>query len=188
MTKQAFLTQLRKGLSSIPQKEREERINFYSEMIDDRMEEGFTEEDAVLQIGDINTIVSQILAETSSRKFTKKTEKRYNAWTITLLVLGAPIWLSLLIAAFAVALSFYASVWAVIVSLWATFIAIIIAAVGCVIVAVVYLALGSPLIALAIFSASLVCAGIAILLYFACKIATNATMKCTKKLAMRQFK
>ena len=39
MTKQEFLAELRRGLSGLPQNDIEERLNFYSEMIDDRMEE-----------------------------------------------------------------------------------------------------------------------------------------------------
>ena len=43
MNKQEFIALLRKGLSGLPQKELEERLTFYSEMIDDRIEEGLTE-------------------------------------------------------------------------------------------------------------------------------------------------
>ena len=56
MNKQAFLERLRKALSGLPPKEQEERITFYSEMIDDRMEEGLSEEEeAVASIGTIST-------------------------------------------------------------------------------------------------------------------------------------
>jgi uncharacterized membrane protein len=47
MTKQEFLDRLAK---KIPKDEREERLAFYSEMIDDRMEEGMTEAEAVASI------------------------------------------------------------------------------------------------------------------------------------------
>lgn len=36
MSKEQFLGQLRKGLSGLPQDDREERLAFYSEMLDDR--------------------------------------------------------------------------------------------------------------------------------------------------------
>ncbi len=188
MSKQEFLAQLRKGLSPLPQKEREEHINFYSEMIDDRMEEGLTEEAAVAAIGDVNTIISQIIADGFIEKSAKQPKKPNTAGTITLLVLGSPIWLSLLVAAFAVALSLYAVLWAVIVVFWSVFVTLIACAVGGVIVTIAYIALGSPLIALAILGGTLVCAGVAILLYFACKTATAAAVNCTKKLAAHKFK
>ena len=47
MRKQEFLTELRKGLSGLPQDDIEERLSFYSEMIDDQIEEGLAEEEAV---------------------------------------------------------------------------------------------------------------------------------------------
>ena len=47
MGKDAFLAQLRKGLAGLPQKDIEERLTFYSEMIDDRMEEGLSEEEVI---------------------------------------------------------------------------------------------------------------------------------------------
>lgn len=42
MTKQDFLTRLRKGLSGLPQDDIEERLKFYGEMLEDRMEEGLS--------------------------------------------------------------------------------------------------------------------------------------------------
>ena len=40
MTKIQFLLALNKALSGLPQDEIEERLTFYSEIIDDRMEDG----------------------------------------------------------------------------------------------------------------------------------------------------
>ena len=45
MTKKEFLSGLRKKLSGLPQEDSEERLNFYSEIIDDRVEEGLSEEE-----------------------------------------------------------------------------------------------------------------------------------------------
>ena len=72
MSKQEFLVQLRKGLSGLPQDDIEERLTFYSEMIDDRMEEGFSEEEAVSQIGSVDEIVSQIIADIPIMKIAKE--------------------------------------------------------------------------------------------------------------------
>ncbi len=51
MSKQEFLAQLKDGLSGLPQSDIEERVAFYEEMIDDRIEEGLSEEQAVSEIG-----------------------------------------------------------------------------------------------------------------------------------------
>ena len=40
MNKQAFLSALRKGLTGLPKDDIEHSIEFYSEMLDDRIEEG----------------------------------------------------------------------------------------------------------------------------------------------------
>ena len=65
MNKKEFLAQLRKGLSGLPREDIEDRLAFYSEMIEDRMEEGFSEKEAVSAIGSVDEIVSQIVADTS---------------------------------------------------------------------------------------------------------------------------
>ena len=101
MRKQEFLTLLRERLSGLPQADVEERLAFYSEMIDDRMEEGFSEEEAVGQIGSIEEIVSQIVVETPLSKIVKENVRRKprrKGWETLLLVLGFPVWLPLLSA------------------------------------------------------------------------------------------
>ncbi|MBR4012700.1 MAG: DUF1700 domain-containing protein, partial [Clostridia bacterium] len=110
MNKKEFLERLREALRGLPQSDVDERVSFYSEMIDDRIEEGFTEEEAVSGIGDVNDISAQIISETPLGKIVKekaRSGRSLRAWEIVLLVLGSPIWLSLLIAAAAVVLSAY---------------------------------------------------------------------------------
>ena len=124
MTKKEFLNELAKGIAGIPDEDITRSLEFYSEMIDDRMEEGKSEEEAVAEIGTVKDAVSQILAEIPITKLIKekvKKKRKLGTLEIVLLILGAPIWLSLLVAAFAGILSVYISVWAVIISLWAVF-------------------------------------------------------------------
>ncbi len=51
MDKAGFLEELRQRLSGLPREELEERLSFYGEMLEDRMEEGLTEEEAVAVLG-----------------------------------------------------------------------------------------------------------------------------------------
>ena len=121
MRKQEFLDLLRQKLSGLPEEDIGERLSFYGEMIDDRMEEGMTEEEAVSAIGSVDGIVSQIVSETPIAKLVKeriKPKRSLAAWEIVLLVLGFPVWFPLLIAAFSVLLSVYITIWSVILSLW----------------------------------------------------------------------
>ena len=136
MRKQEFLAQLHKGLSGLPQSDIEERLAFYNEMIEDHIEEGLSEEEAVSAVGSVDEIVTQITADIPLTKTTKekiksnKPNRRLTAGEIILLVLGSPLWLSLGIAAIAVTLSLYISLWAVIVSLWAVFASVAACSIG----------------------------------------------------------
>lgn len=72
MNKNEFLVQLRKKLSGLPQDDIEERLIFYSEMIDDHMEEGLSESEAVSAVGDIDEIVKQAIADVPLAKLAKE--------------------------------------------------------------------------------------------------------------------
>ena len=63
MTKLQFLFALRDKLAGLPQSDIEERLRFYSEMIEDRMEEGLSEEEAVAAVGTVDEIASQATAD-----------------------------------------------------------------------------------------------------------------------------
>ncbi len=187
MSKQEFLAQLRKGLSGLPQDDIEERLIFYSEMIEDRKEEGLSEEEAVSAVGTVDEIVTQVVAETPFAKIAKeriKSKRRLSAGEIVLLALGSPVWLSLGIAAFAVILSLYISLWAVIISLWAVFASFAACSIGGVLACVVFIVDGNGASGLAMLSAGIVCAGLAIFMFYGCKAATKGTLILTRKIAI----
>lgn len=187
MSKQEFLDQLRKGLSGLPQEDIEERLTFYSEMIDDQMEEGIMEEDAVSRIGSVDTIISQIKADIPLAKLVREIitpKKHLKAWEIVLLTLGSPIWLSLLIAAFAVILSLYASLWSVVISLWAIFGSLIGCAFGGVVAGIVIACSGNALSGIAMLAAGIVCGGLSVFMFYGCKAATKGALALTKKMAI----
>jgi len=187
MSKQEFLAKLRKGLSGLPQDDIDERLTFYSEMIDDQIEEGLSEEEAVLAVGTIDEIVTQVVAETPLAKIAKeqvKSKRSLKAWEIVLLVLGSPIWLSLLIAAVAVVLSFYISLWAVVISLWAVFASLAACSIGGVLACVVFTVGGNGTSGFVMLAAGIVCAGLAIFMFYGCKAAIDGTLILTKKTAI----
>lgn len=187
MDKQEFLAQMRHGLSGLPQCDLEERLSFYEEMIDDRMEEGLSEEEAVAAVGPVGEIVDQIVVEMPLTKLVKekiKPKHALRAWEIVLLVLGSPIWFSLLVAALAVVLSFYGVIWSVILSLWAVEAALALSAVGGVVLGVVLSCQGNALPGLAVTGAGLACAGLSIFLFFGCKEVTRLLLAMTGKLIL----
>ena len=187
MSKQEFLEALKKSLSGLPLGDVEERLNFYSEMIDDRIEEGRTQEQAVAEIGSVDDIAREIIADVPLARIAReriKPKRRPGVLEIVLLVLGVPIWLSLLIAAFAVVLSLYAAVWSLAVSLWAAFASVAVCALGGVAAGAVFAATGHGVVGIATAGAGIFSAGLAIHLFFLCKWGTRGTTRLGGKLAL----
>ena len=121
MNKAEFLAALRACLARLPQKEAEERLAFYSEIIDDKMEEGRTEEAAVAEIGSVDAVAAQILEDIPLMTIFKEkiNPKTLRGWEIALMIIGFPVWLPLLCAFGAIVLAVYAVLWCVPVILWA---------------------------------------------------------------------
>lgn len=187
MSKQEFLTQLRKGLSGLPQDDIEERLTFYSEIIDDRIEEGLSEEKAVSAVGSVSEIIQQTVADIPLSKIAKeriKPKRRLSVGEIILLALGSPIWLSLGIAAVSVICSLYISLWAVIISLWAVFVSIAAGAIAGLLACVVFVAGGNGASGVAMLAAGIICAGLSIFMFYGCKAATNGILILTKKMGI----
>ena len=187
MTKQDFINALQVKLIGLPKQDTEERLAFYSEMIDDRMEDGLSEEDAVAAIGSIDDVKAQIIADIPISKIAKermKPKRRLKAWEIVLLALGSPIWLSLAIAAFAVLLALYVVLWSLVVSIWSVFVSLVASSFACIAGGVVLIIFGNTFIGLAAIGAGIVCAGLSIFLFFACKAATKGVILLTKAITL----
>lgn len=187
MTKRDFLLRLQEKLTGLPQAEVEERLNFYSEMIEDGMEEGVTEEEAVVTIGTPDEVARQILTDIPLTKLIKesvKPKRRLTTVEIVLLVLGFPVWLPLLIAAGAIVFAVYVSLWSVIASLWAVFVSMVACALGVLVGGVLFAIYGNGWIGCAVIGAALVCAGLSVFLFFGCHVATGGIVRLTQKMAL----
>lgn len=184
MNKQEFLAALRTALSGLPQDDAEERIAFYAEMLDDRMEEGVSEEEAVSEIGTVDEIRAQLVSEIPLPKLVRekvRPKRALRAWELVLLILGFPLWFPLLIAAGAVVLALYIVAWALIVSLWAIEVSLWGCVLGGLAAAAVFFARGSTLPALMMLGIALLVAGLSILLFFGCVAASKGILRLTKK-------
>lgn len=187
MTKQEFVIKLRKKLSGLPRQEIDERINFYVEMIDDRIEEGLTEEQAVADIGTVGEIATQIISDIPLGKIAKeriKPQRQLEAWEIVLLVLGAPIWFSIVVALVSVVFSLYMVLWSVIISFWAVLVSVAVCSPALVIAAIVEAIGGNGWNAVLLVGVSIVCAGCAILFYLGCKYATKGAIWLSKQIVV----
>ena len=183
MDREAFLAVLRNELSGLPREDIEERLAFYSEMIDDRMEEGLNEEDAVAEMGTVEDIAAQTLEEISLAKIVRESvapKRALRAWEIVLIVLGFPVWFPLLVAAAAVVLALYLVIWALVVSLWAVDAALWGSAAGCLAAGAAQVIHGDVLPGLAMIGAGLLCAGLAIFLIYACLAASKGAVRLGK--------
>lgn len=111
--------------------------------------------------------------------------RKLHAWEIVLLVLGSPIWLSLLIAAIAVVFSVYISLWSIIISLWAIFGSIVACAFAGILCGIVFAMVGYGITGVAMIAAGLILAGLSIFLFYGCKLTTTGTVLLTKKILRR---
>ena len=177
MTKLQFLLALHHRLAALPAAEVEERLAFYSEMIEDRMEDGLSEEEAVAAIGTVEEVARRIAEDIPLTKFTQATvrpERRRKGWEIALLIVGSPLWFSLLLAAAAVVLSVF-------FSLWAAFGVLAGCAAGGIIGGTVLVVGGYLPDGFAAVGTGLICGGLAILWFFVCRAATKGLVWLTKR-------
>ncbi len=188
MTKREFLSRLNEGLSGLPQEDAAGRLAFYSEMIDDRIEDGLSEEEAVAGIGPVEKIVAQIIEETPLTTLAKeklRPKRRLRVWETVLLVLGSPLWLSLLLTAFAVVLTVYLVIWVLVLSLWIVDLAFFAAFLGGLIAGVLFFTGSGILSGLPVLGAGLVFAGLSIFLFFLCRETTKCAAVLTKKIGSK---
>lgn len=180
MNKKTFLDRLRGYLSSIPEADAAGSVAYYAEMIDDRMEEGLSEEEAVAAVGDPAQIAGSILSEMSFAPAEQPavSRRRLRGWEILLLILGFPVWFPLLVAAAAVAFSLWVTLWSVVISLYATAFALGVSAIGCVL-AGFFMVSGSGAGFVA-WGAALICAGLAILFFLLSNLAAKGVIVLTR--------
>lgn len=185
MRKAEFLNELEAGLVGLPKEDVEERLAFYSEMIDDRMEEGLTEEAAVAAAGPVDDIVSQIVSEVPFTKIVKenlKPKRSLSGWEIALIILGFPLWFPLIIAGMAIVLAMFIVLWSLVICLWAIVLALWVSAAVCIAIGVLDALRGNVFYTfIAEFGVGFICAGLSILLFFASVAASKGMAVLTKK-------
>lgn len=97
MNKKEFLYKMKIDLSEINCEERQKFLNYYSEMIDDYMEEGLKEEDVIKKIGSPKQISEKIIRENSEESIFKPETINCVLWKI-LMIISFPLWGCLLLS------------------------------------------------------------------------------------------
>ncbi len=185
MSKQEFLKELEKALCGLPQDDIQKSLDFYSEMIDERVEEGLSEEEAVLQIGSAQEIAKQILSDIPMTKLVKqkiKPKHRLSVLEIVLLAIGSPVWLSLIISAIAVVFSVYVSLWAIIISLYSVMVSLLACGAAGVVASVGYIFFGKHAQGLFLFGVGIAVTGLGILMFFVCDLSVKGIVWLGKKI------
>ena len=183
MTKNEFIEKLRLGLSGLPKNEVEERLNFYGEMIDDRIEEGLSEEESVSTVCSSDETISQIVSEAKEQRAANKkagTKRKLKTWEIVLMCVGSPIWISLAAAVYAVIVAVYASLWAIVGSLWAVPVVLIACFPASILALVTQCISGNIMSGLAILGLGIFGAGVSIFATFGCQKATKGAVALSK--------
>lgn len=143
MGREEFLAELRRALSYLPPGEIEKSVSFYAECIDDRMEDGMTEEEAVAALGDFDEIIREIEAalplSTIVRQRVQGRER--SVWWVILAIIGFPVWLPLLLTAVILVVVVYLTIWIIIISLFIALLSLVIYGIGWLVYAVAKFAL-----------------------------------------------
>ncbi len=187
MNKAEFMVRLQDGLAGLPEESLSEHMSFYSEMIDDRIEDGLSEEEAVAAVGPVEDIVGQVITETPLTTLVRervRPKRRMKTWELVLLILGSPIWLSLMIAGFAIVISIYAVIGSFIVAFWAIELTFIACAIGGSFIGTINLIKAEPAIGVAQIGFGILCGGLAIAFYYVCRLATKAGVVIAKSFAL----
>lgn len=123
MNKQEFLEKLESALAGLGAEEIKKSTDFYAEMLDDAVENGENEEEAVARLGTVEEIARKIINETPLAKIVKENvkERKRSASDIALIIICSPVWLPIAVSLFAAAVSVYLSLWAAAASLFAVF-------------------------------------------------------------------
>ena len=163
MTKADFLQLLERALAQLPEEERQANLEYYSELLDDMLEEGMTEAEATAKLGSPSQIAQSILQEVPLGKLVSTRMKPKSGWTplaIVLAVVGSPVWVPLLLLA--AALSLFVSIWALGVAAVAVVVGLAVAVVAAPILAIRAAVLTLPL-GLLLLGGGLVLLGLCVL-------------------------
>ena len=102
MNKEKFLSAIEARLNGLPLGDTKKALDYYSELIEDRMEEGMSENEAVASLGNPDEVANQILMDMPLQKLVgKKVKQRRSLGVLAtvLLIISSPMWVPLVLAA-----------------------------------------------------------------------------------------
>lgn len=122
MNRQEFISLLEIKLKGVPQEDINKTIEYYNEILVDKIEDGLSEEEAVDSLGKIDDIIKITLADISIPKLVKEKiglNRKLKTWEIILLASTFYIWLPLLLVGIVVIIAIYICIWSGVIGLGA---------------------------------------------------------------------
>lgn len=180
MTKSEYLNALEKALSGLPQEEIRKSLDFYAEILDDALENGENEIEAVSRLGSVEETAQKIINETPLVRLVKEnvSRRRVSGAEIALIAVLSPIWLPLAAAVLAVIFSLWLSLWAIAASLFAACIGFAAGGLALLAAAPFFTASDKPKAVLSL-GLGLMCAGCAVFIFFGALLFSKLIIKLT---------
>ena len=192
MNKEQLLNALKERLAGLPEEELKRSLDFYSEMVDDRVEDGLSENEAVAGLGEVKEISDRILEDIPLKKIVSekvkkiKPERKLKGWEIALIAAGSPIWfpvgLALGITAAVLALTFYFVFWILIICFYVIDLCLVLGGICGVVMGIAAFAKGLGQYGFLLLGAGLFCAGVSIPFFFLCNIIAKGMLKLSKSI------
>ncbi len=200
MNKIDFLSILKEKLGHLPYHEVERLITFYSEVIDDKMEDGMDEVEAIASIGSIEDILRTIehddipnsnntnnfdysnddYNETTNNE-TTTSSKSNRILLIILLIVTFPLWIGLLLGVLGTLFGITVALYAIVFSMLVTFFAFLFAAIIMIGFGVYYIP-SQIEVSILLFGGSFMTIGLSLLTYPYLMMATKYMWKLPAKL------
>ena len=171
MTKRQFFDALSERLRALPKEELNRTITYYNEIIEDYIEDGMSEAQAVAQLEPVDVIASRILHEEQdgvvAEQLTKQRKKAPVWLVVVLAVVGFPIWFSLLMVGISIVFSVLATLFSIMIALMCIPVGLAGVTVGGICLSPVFLATGNVPKGLVLLGGGLVCAALTLLAIWA---------------------
>lgn len=167
MRRDEFLKELARELEGLTAEQVAEAVSFHAEAIDDRIEAGMPEEEAVAAMGSPREAAAGVLDGLPPvPRAIARTRRLGTVVPWVLAIIGSPIWIGFGLAFLGVALGVYVSIWALALAVWALAGACLAGALVSLLLAACGVAIGHAPFVLAMAGSGLACAGAALLVGF----------------------
>ena len=120
MLREEFIKLLEQRLAGIPKADLDRTLEYYNEIISDKLDDGLEEKEAIDSLGSIDEMVNNTLKDIPMNKLAKEKlnlNRKLKTWEIVLLSATSIIWVPILIALMVVVVAIYIGLWSGVIGL-----------------------------------------------------------------------